>query len=219
MSHRQKRHSSSFKNLHANTQGIKVPTKSKSIITTNVTYTCLSSITALFLSPQNHELLSVGRLPSHSQKQREKHDENPKTLHAEASYLSLSLYLKIHASDVRDRWVHLLERLMKQVHRCTRILILSLLPVSVFVPIFLLSNTLRHFNSGNERITIMSWKDFFIVSLSVLLVVRYCLCVKYSDWIGIMLLQNRKNILQICRRLYESLFPLKLFFGWLVAQK
>lgn len=72
-------------------QGIKVPTKSKSIITTNVTYTCLSSITALFLSPQNHELLSVGRLPSHSQKQREKHDENPKTLHAEASYLSLSL--------------------------------------------------------------------------------------------------------------------------------
>ncbi|KAG5515015.1 hypothetical protein RHGRI_036151 [Rhododendron griersonianum] len=40
---------------------------------------------------------------------------------------------------------------MKQVHRCTRILILSLLTVSVFVPIFLLSNTLRHFNSESEE--------------------------------------------------------------------
>ncbi|KAL6968239.1 polygalacturonate 4-alpha-galacturonosyltransferase [Sarracenia purpurea var. burkii] len=36
---------------------------------------------------------------------------------------------------------------MKQIRRCTRILILSMLAVSVFVPVFLLSNSLRNFNS------------------------------------------------------------------------
>ncbi|XAR61140.1 Polygalacturonate 4-alpha-galacturonosyltransferase [Bertholletia excelsa] len=36
---------------------------------------------------------------------------------------------------------------MKQIRRCTRIFILSLLAVSVLVPIFLFSNTLRNFNS------------------------------------------------------------------------
>lgn len=158
--------------------------------------------------------MSVGRLPSHSQKQKGKHDENPKTLHAEASYLSLSPSKKIHTSDVRDRWVHLQERLMKQVHRCTRILILSLLPVSVFVPIFLLSNTLRHFNSGNQRITIVSWKDF-IVSLSVLLV-RYCLCVKYL--IELVLCYCRIGRIY-CRFVDDCMtlcFPQNCFlFGWL----
>uniref|UniRef100_A0A5B6Z9F2 Uncharacterized protein n=1 Tax=Davidia involucrata TaxID=16924 RepID=A0A5B6Z9F2_DAVIN len=43
---------------------------------------------------------------------------------------------------------------MKQIRRCTRIFILYLLPVSVFIPIFLLSHRLKNLNSDAPKVFI-----------------------------------------------------------------